>query len=289
MHTLPVADPGPRDGEVLDPPEPSHGLQGGEAEVIAPPKVPTMPGPEAESDRLDCRRLAAFARKGPLRPVRVPDEQQEADRRVVRLREQLARKLRVIQRPIKAFLLRHGIAEPAGLAHRAVAAVDAPRRPELNTELRFCLDVMLDERRHAVEQVARAARRPEGLAGAQRHRTAVATLRTAPGVGPITAMTPRVERHEPKRPNDGGPVARMLGLAPRVLQSGPRRRQGRPSRSGNARPRTVLIEAARRWVAGDGAAARGEGAVGWSPRPATARGPSWRWPDDARSRRGGWP
>jgi eukaryotic-like serine/threonine-protein kinase len=35
--------------------------------------------------------------------------------------------------------------------------------------------------------------------------------------------------------------------------------------------------------------ARGEGAVGWSPRPATARGPSWRWPDDARSRRGGWP
>src|SRR4051812_29618015 len=31
------------------------------AEVIAPSKIPTMPGPETKSDRLDCRELAAFA------------------------------------------------------------------------------------------------------------------------------------------------------------------------------------------------------------------------------------
>ena len=84
------------------------------AEVIAPSKIPTMPGPEAKSDRLDCRKLAVFAQKGLLRSVRVPDEQEEADRQVVRLREQLARKLRVIQQQIKALLLQHGIAEPAG-------------------------------------------------------------------------------------------------------------------------------------------------------------------------------
>src|SRR5512144_3102310 len=85
------------------------------AEVIAPSKIPTMPGPEAKSDRLDCRKLATFAQKGLLRPVRVPEEQEEADRQVVRLREQLTRKLRVVQQQIEALLLQRGIAEPAGL------------------------------------------------------------------------------------------------------------------------------------------------------------------------------
>jgi transposase len=224
------------------------------AEVIAPSKIPTMPGPEAKSDRLDCRKLAVFAQKGLLRPVRVPDEREEADRQVVRLREQLVRKLRVIQQQIKALLLQRGIAEPAGLTHWTAAAVDALRQLALDTELRFCLDVMRDERRHAVEQVARVTRRLEELAKAERHRTTVATLRTVPGVGPITAMTFRVERHDPGRFHDGGQVARMIGLAPQVLQSGPTRREGRLLKSGNARLRTVLIEAAWRWVAGDEAA-----------------------------------
>lgn len=42
------------------------------AEVIAPSKTPTLPGPEDTCDRLECRRLAAFAQKGLLSPVRVP-------------------------------------------------------------------------------------------------------------------------------------------------------------------------------------------------------------------------
>jgi transposase len=226
------------------------------AEVIAPSKVPTMPGPEAKSDRLDCRKLAVFAQKGLLRPVRVPTEPEEADRQVVRLREQLARKLRVIGQQIKAFLLQHGLAEPSGLAHWSGPAVEALRHLEIGAELRFCLDVMLDERQHALEQVARATRRLEELAKADRHQETTATLRTVPGVGPITAMTFRVELHEPGRFADGGQVARMIGLAPQVLQSGPTRREGRLLKSGNARLRTVLIEAAWRWVAGDEAAAK---------------------------------
>jgi transposase len=224
------------------------------AEVIAPSKIPTMPGPEAKSDRLDCRKLAVFAQKGLLRPVRVPDEREEADRQVVRLREQLVRKLRVIQQQIKALLLQHGIAEPAGLAHWTAGSIDALRRLGLDAELRFCLDVMLDEREHALGQVARATRRVEELAKADRHRATASTLRTVPGVGPITAMTFRVELHDPGRFADGGQVARMLGLAPQVLQSGPTRREGGLLKSGNARLRTVLIEAAWRWVAGDEAA-----------------------------------
>jgi transposase len=135
-----------------------------------------------------------------------------------------------------------------------LAAVGALRRLDLNVELRSCLDVMRGGRRHAPEQVARAARRPEALAQSDHHRAAVAALRTAPGVGPVTATTFRVERQEPGRSRDGGRVARRSGPAPQVQQSGPTRREGRLRKSGNARLRAVRIEAARRRVAGDAAA-----------------------------------
>ena len=47
----------------------------------------------------------------------------------------------------------------------------------------------------------------------------------------------------------------MIGLAPQVRQSGETRREGGLLKSGNARLRTVLVEAAWRWVRYDAAAA----------------------------------
>jgi transposase len=225
------------------------------AEVIAPPKLLVAVGLEAKSDRLDCRRLAQLSAKGLLHPVRVPTEPEEADRQVVRLRERLVRKSRSVQQQIKASLLQHGLAEPAGLGHGSKAAIEALRRLDLVAELRFRLDVLLDELEHAERQVARVTQRVEELARSERHRGPVRVLRSVPGVGPITAMAFRLELPEPGRFDEAGQVARMLGLAPRVRQSGPTRREGGLLKSGNPRLRTVLVEAAWRWVAGDVVAA----------------------------------
>ncbi len=219
--------------------------------VVAPSQLLTPAGPEAKSDRIDCRRLAWMSQKGLLRPVHIPTEQDEADRQVMRLRERFVRKARTAQQQIKSFLLVHGIAEPAGLAFWRKAGIEALRRLELGPELRFCLDVLLDELEHARRQVARITERIERLAEADRHREAVAALRTVPGVGPVTAMTFRLELPEPGRFGHGGQVAKMLGLAPQVRQSGPTRREGGLLRGGNARLRAALVESAWRWVARD--------------------------------------
>ena len=72
----------------------------------------------------------------------------------------------------------------------------------------------------------------------------------------ITAMTYRTELVAPERFTDGRQVARMLGLAPQIKESGETRQGGRLLKSGNARVRTVLVEAAWRWVAGDDTAAK---------------------------------
>ena len=225
--------------------------EGYAVQVIAPSKLLVTVGPEAKSDRLDCRRLAVLAQKGLLRAVRVPTPQEEADRQVLRLREQLVRKSRTVHQQIKAFLLQHGIAEPAGLGHWSNQAVEALRQLDLLPELRFCLDVMLDELEHARSQVARATKRLEELARAERHHEATEVLRSVPGVGPITAMSFRLEVPEPGRFENAGQVASFLGLAPQVRQSGPTRREGGLLKSGNPRLRAVLVEAAWRWVGGD--------------------------------------
>ena len=144
--------------------------EGFQAQVIAPSKLLAPVGPEAKSDRLDCRRLAQLAAKGLLHPVRVPTEQEEADRQVLRLREQLVRKTHAVQSQIKSFLLQHGLAEPAGLGHWSKKSVAALRGLALLPELRFCLDLLLDERAHAQEQVQRVTVRLKELAQANRHR-----------------------------------------------------------------------------------------------------------------------
>src|SRR5512135_3874192 len=229
--------------------------EGYKAQVIAPSKLLAPVGPEAKSDRLDCRRLAQFSAKGLLHPVRVPTEQEEADRQVLRLRELLVRKTHAVQAQIKSFLLQHGLDEPAGLARWSKKAVAALRGLVLLPELRFCLDLLLDELAHAQEQVRRVTERLKGLAAADRHRKATAVLCSVPGVGVLTAAAFRLELPEPQRFDHGSQVARMTGLAPQVRQSGETRREGGLLKSGNARLRTVLVEAAWRWVRYDETAA----------------------------------
>jgi transposase len=152
--------------------------------------------------------------------------------------------------------LQHGVAEPAGLGHWSKASVGVLRGLELLPELQFCLDLLLDERAHAQEQVQRVTVRLKGLAAADRHRKATAVLCSVPGVGVITAAAFRLELPELERFDHEGQVARMAGLAPQVRQSGETRREGGLLKSGNARLRTVLVEAAWRWVAYDETAAR---------------------------------
>jgi transposase len=230
--------------------------EGYTAQVIAPSKLLAPVGPEAKSDRLDCHRLAQFSAKGLLQAVRVPTEPEEADRQVLRLREQLVRKTHAVQSQIKSFLLQHGIAEPPGLGHWSKKSVAVLRGLALLPELRFCLDLLLDELAHAQEQVQRATVRLTGLAEADRHRKATGVRCTVPGVGVLTAAAFRLELPEPQRFDHDGQVARMAGLAPQVRQSGETRREGGLLKSGNARLRTVLVEAAWRWVRYDEAAAR---------------------------------
>jgi len=218
------------------------------ADVIATSMMLKSVSRDAKSDRIDCRRLAEHAAKGLLRFIRVPTEREEHDRQVLRLREQMIRKHRQIRQQIKSFLLIHGVPYASGLRIWTLQGLRTLRELELPATLRSCFDVLLDEEEHTRAQLSKINAQVRELTATERHGEKVAVLRSVPGVGIVTAMTFQTELLEPSRFDRPGEVAKMIGLAPLVEESGERRRTGRLIKAGNWRLRTMLVEAAWRWV-----------------------------------------
>ncbi len=97
--------------------------------VAAPSQIPTLPGRRPKTDRLDAQHLAQLAAQGMLKPACIPSEQEQVDRQVGRLREQLTRKVRRCKQQIKSFLLFHGLDEPRGLKNWTQGALAEMRLP----------------------------------------------------------------------------------------------------------------------------------------------------------------
>ena len=100
-------------------------------------------------------------------------------------------------------------------------------------------------------ELASVTKHLEGLARSSALAGRVALLRTHPGVGPVLALSFLAEFYQPERFASDRQVARYIGLAPGVRQTGQTRRGGRLLKSGLARLRSLLVEAAWAWVAKD--------------------------------------
>jgi transposase len=225
-------------------------------EVIAPGKVPQAPNPDSKSDRLDCRKLAEEAQKGSLKAIAIPTEQEEADRQLARLRDQLIVKQRRVKQQIKSLLLQQGLPEPVGLAHWSAEGLAALKGMRLRHQLQLSLEVLVEELEHLVAWRKRVERHEAWLMKQRRHRKSAQLLQTHPGVGVVTATAFRLEVYQPERFTSAEQLAKYVGLAPRVRQSGPKRRGGPLIKAGRGSLRALLIEASWRWVRDDVAAAK---------------------------------
>ena len=82
---------------------------GPECMVIAPSLVPKKPGERVKTDRRDARKLLGLFQAGLLTEVQAPDEKQEADRELTRLRETAMENLKRVRHPLLKFLTRHDL------------------------------------------------------------------------------------------------------------------------------------------------------------------------------------
>lgn len=193
-----------------------------------------------KSDVHDAEGLAQMARTGWFKEVRIKQEATHIDRAALKIREQLiearqgmAGQLRGL---LKLFGLRLGkVTTPNKRRERLGALFE--QRPELQA-----LFLPLIEALEALEvQIARSSRQLEAAAAAD---PVAARLMSAPGVGPICALTFKTSIEDPARFERGEDVGAFAGLAPRRSQSGERDVKGRISKAGDPMLRSALYEAA---------------------------------------------
>ena len=213
-------------------------------DVVAPALVPKGAADRVKTDRRDCVRLALSHRAGLLTAIRVPSEQEEAVRDLVRTRADLVDDRRRMMQRVGALLQRHGriwraprwtgehrawldrqsFAEPALQAalRTYLAAVDA-RDAELavlETQLRGCWA--------SVDPLASMVRR----------------LGCYRGIAELTGLTLAAEVADFRRFGSAPAFMGFTGLTPSEYSSGARTRRGGITKAGPQLIRSTLVEAA---------------------------------------------
>jgi len=193
-----------------------------------------------KTDRRDARTLAEACRLGAYRPAHRASDAQRHVRAELAVREALVRtRIRYVALA-KAFVRRDGLRLASGeVAHTEakLAALD------LSADLAAELAPLRALWAPLGEQIAAADARMAAIAVTD---PVVVQLRTAPGIGPVTAVAFVATLDDVGRFRSAHQVEAYLGLTPREYSSGERQHRGRISKTGNARMRYLLVEAAWR-------------------------------------------
>jgi transposase len=219
---------------------------GVECIVIAPSLVPKRPGDRVKTDRRDSEKLARLLRSGDLTPVWVPDEEQEALRNLVRGRADAKVDLLRAKHRLTKFLLRHGVAAPAGVRAwtcRWESWLDA-------LAFRHVPDQVVFEDYRAVVRAAehRVKRLEAALVTAAEgcpQAPLIHALQALRGVAFLTAVTLVAEVGDPRRFPTARQFMAYAGLVPSEHSSGASRHRGYITKTGNSLIRHVLGESAQ--------------------------------------------
>lgn len=217
-------------------------------QVIAPSMTPRYSARGSKTDRLDGRQLAEYAAKGLLRPIAIPTRKQEADRQLPRLRQQFVDKLKRTKLQIKSFLLQYGIPEPQGLKDWSQLAIKKLKKLQLIDQLRYTLDMLIYEYEFLKTKIKDIDQKLKEAFSGKSLAKKVELLQTHPGVGKVTSMMFAAELFNPKRFNNTMEIAKYIGFAPTIIQSGQSLRDGPITKTGRPQLRATLIQSAWSWV-----------------------------------------
>jgi transposase len=210
-------------------------------QVVAPSLIPTKPGDRVKTDRRDAIELARLLRSGDLTRVYVPTVDDEAIRDLCRARDAARLTLKNAKLRLKAFLLRLGLhyvgrADWTNAHRRYLAKVVCPTAAQ---------QIVFQESVRAVdEQVDRLEAELLERAPAWRLDPVVQALQALRGVQWLVAITVVAELGDLTRFDSPRQLAAFVGLVPSEDSSGPRRRLGAITKTGNGRARRALVEGA---------------------------------------------
>ena len=215
-------------------------------DVIAPSLIPRKPGERRKTDRLDAVMLARLYRSGHLTTVHVPRQEQEALRRLLRLRTTYHRYATATMHRISGILRNHGYLYTQGKStwtkkHRQWLAslrsnLEGPLQTALALELEH-LEYLETQYRALDAELERFAQFPQF----RHHVEALCCLR---GVKTLTALTVLCEVDDIQRFISPRKLMAYFGLVPSEHSSGSKEQRGPITKAGNIHVRRLLVEAA---------------------------------------------
>ena len=211
--------------------------------VVAPSLVPRRPGDRVKTDRRDAIKLSKSYRSDELTFVRIPTEQEERDRRVVRHRDTMVRRVVRTKNQIQKFLVSLGIKNPFQSSwteqHRTWL-----KGLKFSDEDSFVLTELLEQLTFETSRLAAVTERVEEMAKSELYRDRVAKVMCLRGFSYVSAMVLVTEIIDFSRFASPRHLMSFLGLTPSEASSGKSRRLGGITKCGNTRCRHIIVEAA---------------------------------------------
>ena len=238
----------------------------GHTVIVADPNYAPMYGEvrrKVKTDRRDAAALAEANRRGWYRAVHRVSTPQRARRQVLRSRRHLVQLRSGTISLIRTLLRQDGYRLPRC---SAPAVADRLAALAVPSALRATLAPLTRVLRQVSEEIATLDRT---LAVVATTDPIVRRLMTAPGIGPIVALTFRAFVDEVSRFRSAGQVSAALGLVPREDSSAERRHRGHITKAGPRELRSLLVQAA--WVCWRRAKASGT-LRAWTEHLAARRG-----------------
>lgn len=193
-----------------------------------------------KTDRNDARGIAQIVRTGWFQPVHMKSRQSHEIRTLLAARKALLTKCIDLENEIRGLFKAFGIRLPAPLKRRHFD--EAVRETiEGDDALSYALLPMLEARSVLYRTFTEMERR---VAAAARNDETCLLLMTAPGVGPVTALSYKAAIDDPARFKSSRLVGAHFGLTPRRFQSGETDNPGRISKAGDRDVRSTLYTAA---------------------------------------------
>src|SRR3984957_17163027 len=215
-----------------------------ECVVAAPSKIPRASGDRVKTDRRDAEHLVRLLLAGKLHPVRVPGDEEEALRDLVRARDGVRMDLMRCRHRLSKLLLRHGIRFDDGHAWAArrrqwlaTVTLEWPAAQATLLDAQGAIDA-LAHRRDSLEReiIAMLPTSPWALQ--------VGRLRCLRGVDTLTAVGLCAEIGDFERFARAEQMMSYVGLVPSENTTGQQRRLGAITKTGSGHARRLLVEAA---------------------------------------------
>jgi transposase len=236
--------------------------------IVADPNYAPMYGQRnrrIKTDTRDVTALCAACRTGTYRPASRVSAAQRARRQELRVRRHVVQVRTRTINLMRALVRQEGLRVPPGPSDTFLARLDRIALPPALSTIVAPLRAVLTQVQATLETIEE---RVEEMA---LHDATVQRLMTAPGVGPIVALTYLAILDTPARfGGDARRVSAFLGLVPSEDSSGERHHKGRITKTGPPELRSLLIQAS--WGIWRGRSPAGEALRTWAHLLAARRG-----------------